>query len=193
MLIIVSGFAGSGKSSLADSLGKSLTLEVIHASALLKEMWLSGSKDLEHNSVKKVNDWWESEEAKKIMANRKTDHSYDLALDEKLKKIAEKGNIILDSWTMPYLYKEKAFRVWLSASAEVRAKRVSKRDNLEYEKVLAKIKERDSQTKSLYETLYNFSMGDNLEVFDLVIDTDNVSQEKVFKKVSDKIKGVCVE
>jgi len=187
MLITVSGFAGSGKSSLADSLGKSLNLEVIHASALLKEMWVSGIKDLEHESIKKVNDWWESEEAKKIMENRKTDHSYDLALDEKLKKIAEKGNIILDSWTMPYLYKGKAFRVWLSASAEVRAKRVSKRDNLEYEKVLAKIKERDSQTKSLYETLYNFSMGDNLEVFDLVIDTDNVSQEKVFEKVLDKI------
>jgi len=187
MLITVSGFAGSGKSSLADSLGKSLNLEVIHASALLKEMWVSGIKDLEHESIKKVNGWWESEEAKKIMENRKTDHSYDLALDEKLKKIAEKGNIILDSWTMPYLYKGKAFRVWLSASAEVRAKRVSKRDNLEYEKVLAKIKERDSQTKSLYETLYNFSMGDNLEVFNLVIDTDNVSQEKVFEKVLDKI------
>ena len=191
MLIIVSGFAGSGKSSLADSLGKSLNLEVIHASALLKEMWVSGIKDVDHGSIKKVKDWWESEEAKKIMANRKTDSSYDLALDKKLIEIAKKGDIILDSWTMPYLYKGKAFRVWLSASAEVRAKRVSKRDNLEYNEVLSKIKARDSQTKSLYETLYNFSMGDNLEVFNLVIDTDTVSQEKVFEKVLDKIKGVC--
>ena len=193
MLIIVSGFAGSGKSSLADSLGKTLKLEVIHASALLKEMCVSGNKKLEHASVKKVKDWWESDEAKKIMINRKNDSSYDLALDEKLKKIAKKGNVILDSWTMPYLYKGKAFRVWLSASAEVRAKRVSKRDNLKYEKVLDKIKARDSQTKSLYETLYNFSMGDNLEVFDLEIDTDNVSQEEVFEKVLSKIKGVSFE
>ena len=183
MLVIVSGFAGSGKSSLADSLGKKLGLRVVHASALLREMKSKGMKALEKGSAEKIKDWWESAEAKKFMKQRKEDPSLDLALDEKLIEIAEKGNIILDSWTMPYLFKGKAFKIWLNASAETRAERVSKRDGLDFKGVLAKIRARDSETKALYQRLYNFSMGENLELFALVLSTDTMPQEEVLEKV----------
>ncbi|MCR4335446.1 MAG: cytidylate kinase family protein [archaeon] len=188
MLLIISGFAGSGKSSLADSLGKKLEIKVVHASSLLREMSTQGISALENASPEKIQDWWESSEAKEFMKKRQKNGSLDRALDEKLKKIADKGNVILDSWTMPYLYNGKAFKVWLDASAEVRAKRVASRDNLNYEVVLAKIKTRDLETKALYERLYHFKMGENLEIFNLVINTDNLVQEKVFAEVLSKIK-----
>ena len=188
MTIIISGFAGSGKSSLADSLGKSLGIKVVHASALLKEMKDAGEAALE-KEVQKVHDWWESEQAKEFMQKRHQDPSLDLALDEKLLKIAKKGKVILDSWTMQYLYKGKAFRIWLNASAQVRAKRVSERDKLDYNVVLEKIKTRDEQTKALYQRLYNFTMGENLQVFDLALDTDKFSQKEVFEKVLKEIEA----
>ena len=187
MLLIISGFAGSGKSSLADSLGKKLGIKVVHASAILKEMKKSGI-DVDHESVEKSKDWWESEEAKKFMKQRQDNPSLDIALDKKLIGIAEKGNIKVDSWTMPYLYKGKAFKVWLNASAEVRAKRVSERDNLEYGEVLAKIKARDNETKALYQRLYNFTMGENLKVFNLALNTDELTQKKVLEKVLKEIR-----
>ncbi len=186
-VIIVSGFAGSGKSSLADSLGKELGLEVVHASAILKEMKEKGT-DISHKNIEKSKDWWESDEAKEFMKKRKEDSSLDIALDKKLEKIADKGQVILDSWTMPYLYKKPAFKVWLHASAEVRAKRVSGRDDLDYNSVLERIKARDAETKALYRRLYNFSMGENLEVFSIIVDTDKVSQSEVLEIVLAKLK-----
>jgi len=189
MLIIISGFAGSGKSSLADSLGKKLGLKVVHASSILRQMSMQGVDALKDASPEKIKDWWESKEAQEFMKKRQEDGSLDRALDEKLLEIAKQGNVILDSWTMPYLYKGDAYKVWLNASAEVRAKRVALRDNLDYNGVLAKIKARDAETKSLYERLYNFKMGENLETFDLVVDTDNLSQQEVFEIISEKLKG----
>ena len=59
---------------------------------------------------------------------------------------------------------------------------------MDYKEVLTKIKARDEETKALYQRLYNFSMGENLEKFNLVVDTDNLSQEGVLKKVLKKIK-----
>lgn len=188
-LILISGFAGSGKSSLADSLGKKLGMKVIHASAILKEMATKGVSALENASPEKIAHWWEGDEAKKFMKKRQKDGSLDIALDKKLLEIAKGGNLILDSWTMPYLYKGKAFKVWLEASAQTRAKRVSGRDGLEYDQVLSKIKARDADTKALYQRLYNFSMGENPELFDLVVETDRFNQEEVFKKVYGAIQG----
>lgn len=186
--IIISGFAGSGKSSLADSLGKELGLKVMHASALLREMSIQGVKALQNASPKKLHDWWESSEAKEFMKKRFADESLDRALDEKLIEIARKGDVILDSWTMPYLYDGPAFKVWLNASAEVRAKRISGRDKLAYEEVLAKIKARDVQTKALYQRLYNFTMGQQLERFNLALTTDDLPQKYVLEKVLKAVK-----
>ncbi len=187
--IIISGFAGSGKSSLADSLGKKLGLRVVHASSLLREMATKGVKALENASPEKIHDWWEGPEAKEFMKKRLADGSLDIALDKKLVEIAEKGGVILDSWTMPYLYKGRAFRVWLNASAETRAKRVCERDNLNYEEVLAKVRKRDADTKALYQRLYNFEMGSNLGLFDSVLSTDKMSQEEVLGKVLGALRG----
>ncbi|MEM4256746.1 MAG: cytidylate kinase family protein [Candidatus Diapherotrites archaeon] len=187
MLIIISGFAGSGKSSLADSLGKKLGLKVIHASAILKEMKEKGEKALEKTQVKKVKDWWESEEAKEFMKQRHENPELDIMLDKKLMEIAEKGNVVLDSWTMPYLYKGNAYKIWLEAKPETRAKRVSERDNLNYDETFDKIKARDIDTKRLYERLYKFKMGEDLSVFNLVLKTDSLNQEQVLESA---LKGI---
>ncbi len=187
--IMVSGFAGSGKSSLADSLGKALGLKVIHASSILREMATQGVQALENVSPQKIHDWWESSEAKEFMKRRLADGSLDVALDRKLTEIADAGNVVMDSWTMPYLYKGAAFKIWLNASAEVRARRVSERDKMDYGAILEKVRARDAQTKALYERLYNFKMGEALERFDLVVNTDTMTQRQVFGFVEAKIRA----
>lgn len=141
MLIIISGFAGSGKSTLADSLGEALGLKVIHASAVLRDMSIEGVDALKDATHEKIKDWWESEEAEEFMKKRMKDGSLDRALDEKLIEIAKQENVILDSWTMPYLF-DGGFKVWLEASPDERARRVAQRDNSDFESVLTKIRDR---------------------------------------------------
>jgi len=189
MLIIVSGFAGSGKSTLADNLGKHFGLPVVHASHLLQQLKSKQAQELDTSNTKAGSGWWESKEAQDYMKQRQKDASMDKALDKELLAIAGKGNVVLDSWTMPWLCKN-GVKVWLNAKSETRAKRVSERDNLKYKDVLKKIKERDRKTAGIYKKIYGFEMGKDFSPFDVVIITDKLAQEDVRKIAIKKIKGL---
>ncbi|MFH1587836.1 MAG: cytidylate kinase family protein [Candidatus Diapherotrites archaeon] len=186
MILIVSGFAGSGKSSLADSLGKHFSLRVIHASDVMKQL-MEGKLDL--NNTKGHEGFWESKESEHIMKHREENDELDKKLDELLLKEVEKDNLVLDSWTMPWLSK-KGIKIWLNASPEIRAKRVSLRDKMSFEKILSKIKERDEKTKGIYKRIYNFSLGNDFEPFDLIIETNEINQKEVFEKTLKELKNL---
>jgi cytidylate kinase len=181
-VVIVSGFAGSGKSTLAKKIAKEFGLKYVSASAILKELRKKSIEEIRKEKLESEKDWWESSEGMNYVKQRAKDLSFDKKLDEELLKIIEKGNVVLDSKTMGYLSK-KGFKVWLKASAENRAERVSGRDGLSKKEVLKKLKERDETDKKIYKKLYGFELGKNLEVFDLVLDTNPLNEEEVKERV----------
>lgn len=189
MIIIVSGFAGCGKSTLAESLAKAFKLKCVHASGMLKELQTKKAKEIKAYKSKMNLGWWESAEGKAFMRKRLSDASMDKALDKKLLQVAGKGNVVLDSWTMSWLYKGKnAFKVWVNCSLDERAKRVSRRDKLPIKAVKEKLKNRDNETKKIYERIYGFSIGEDFGPFSLVVNSDNMSAKQVFEYVKGKIK-----
>ncbi|MEM0313924.1 MAG: cytidylate kinase family protein, partial [Candidatus Bathyarchaeia archaeon] len=99
--------------------------------------------------------WWETPEGLAFMENRERNHEFDLKVDHKLLEAAEKGNVILDSWTMPWLLKH-GFKIWLEASLEKRAERVARRDGISLQQAMEALKSKESKTKSIYEKLYGF-------------------------------------
>ena len=60
---------------------------------------------------------------------RSNDPKFDKAVDAKLLKYAAQGNVLLDSWTMPWLLKG-GFGIRLMASMDKRAARVAERDKI---------------------------------------------------------------
>jgi len=96
--------------------------------------------------------------------------------------LAEQGNVVLDSWTMPWLLK-KGFKVWLEASPEVRARRVARRDGIGVEKASKVLKEKDERTRMIYRSLYGFDLGNDFSPFDLILDTNELGIDEVFQAV----------
>jgi CMP/dCMP kinase len=186
-VIIVSGFAGSGKSTLADSLSQELGLRCIHASDLLKQLKEKQAGELDTAKTVGGKGWWESKEAEEYMKKRLEDESMDRKLDELLLQEIEKGKVVLDSWTMPWLSK-KGFKIWLSASPETRAKRISGRDFLPEKEVAEKIKKRDAETAAIYKKIYGFELGKDFSPFNLILETDSLSEKQVFEKVLKEVK-----
>ncbi|MEM2703764.1 MAG: cytidylate kinase family protein, partial [Candidatus Bathyarchaeia archaeon] len=101
-------------------------------------------------------------------------------VDEKMLEWAEEGNVVLDSWTMPWLLRE-GFKIWLDASEEVRAQRIAKRDGISVEEAIKRMRERESRTREIYRRLYGFRLGEDLEPFHAIIDVNNLNQDEVFK------------
>ena len=136
--------------------------------------------------------FWESPEGLRFIEKRAKDPKFDKAVDEKLLEYATCGNVLLDSWTMPWLVKS-GFKIWLLASMEKRAERVAQRDKLSVEEALQMLKEKEAKTKAIYKQLYGFSLGEDFKPFDLVLDTDNLNADEVFQVLCNVVENVILQ
>jgi cytidylate kinase len=174
LVICVCGMAGSGKSTLAKKLADRYGLKYYSGGDALKALAMEeGHKNIEQG-------WWESKEGMRFLEKRKKDPKFDRAIDNKLVELAQKGNVVLDSWTSPWLLK-RGFRIWLEASTEKRAERIAKRDGIAFEQALKALENKESLTKGIYKRLYGFSLGEDYEPFHFILDTDNLRAEEVFE------------
>ena len=173
-VICISGMAGTGKSTLAKKLAQKYNLRYFSGGDALKELAKQEGYDVT------VEGWWESPVGLKFLSDRVHDPKFDKAVDDKLLEYAKNGSVLLDSWTMPWLLKG-GFKIWLEASFEKRAQRVSERDHLTFAQAVEVLKEKEGRTKAIYKGLYGFALGEDLSPFDFVLDTDNLNAVQVFE------------
>ncbi len=173
-VICISGMAGTGKSTLAKKLAQKYDLKYYSGGDALKELAKQEGYDTS------VHGWWESPVGLTFLQKRTADPKFDKEVDDKLLEFAKQGNVLLDSWTMPWLLKG-GFKIWLEASFEKRAQRVAERDNLTYAEAVEVLGEKEGHTKAIYKALYGFVLGEDLAPFDFVLDTDNLNADEVFE------------
>lgn len=177
VILCISGMTGSGKSTVAKRLAAKYELDYFSGGNALKNL----AQDEGYNS--QIRGWWETTQGLNFLQQRIRDSAFDKSIDKKLLELAEHGNIVLDSWTMPWLLTE-GFKIWLEASPQVRAKRVVKRDGISIEVAVTALKEKDIKTRQIYKSLYGFDLGQDLSPFDLVLATDELDPDEVFQVLS---------
>lgn len=177
VVVCVCGMAGCGKSTLAKRLAKKYRLKYLSGGNALKAL------ALELGYKPSGRGWWETEEGRRFLQRRMENPDFDKRVDQKMMGWAEQGNVVLDSWTMPWLLKE-GFKIWLEASPEVRVKRIAKRDGISPERALEALKEKDKKTKIIYQNLYGFDLGEDFSPFHLILDVNELNAEEVFRAIS---------
>ena len=110
--------------------------------------------------------------------------------DEKIREIIDKGSVIVTSYTAPWLV-DNAFKIWLDASYEVRAKRMAARDHISLAEAKRRIKSRDDGNKRLYKKLYNIKFGEDKLPFNMVVDVNSISTEEIVNLIMKKIKEIA--
>ena len=176
VVICVSGMTGSGKSIVAKRLADKYGLGYFSGGNALKTL---AQKE---GYASDITGWWETAEGLRFLEQRMGDPAFDRRIDEKLLELSAEGNVVLDSWTMPWLLKE-GFKIWLEASPKVRAKRVVNRDCISIEEAVKALTEKDERTRQIYKTLYGFDLGHDLSPFNLVLATDELDTNEVFHAV----------
>jgi CMP/dCMP kinase len=184
-VICISGMAGTGKSTLSKKLAEKYGLRYFSGGDVLKELAKQEGYDVS------IRGWWESPQGLKFLNERVNDPKFDKTVDDKLLEYAQQGNVLLDSWTMPWLLKE-GFKIWLEASFEKRAARVAVRDGLTTAEAFGVLKEKEAHTKAIYKALYGFVLGEDFKPFDFVLDTDNLSANDVFEVLCKVIDNVVL-
>ncbi|MCK4543750.1 MAG: AAA family ATPase [Spirochaetales bacterium] len=103
------------------------------------------------------------------------DSSYDKHLDRKQIEMASEGNCVLGSRLAIWLFKDADIKIFLTAPAEVRARRIAEREGEDLERVMRETAERDERDRQRYLRLYNLD-NNKYDFADLIIETEKYDQ-----------------
>ena len=172
--IIISGPPAIGKTTIAKGLAQEFDLVHLSGGDILKEL-------AEEKGFKtKGDDWWDTQEGMNFLVQRQKNYEFDKKVDDKLKKLFSAGDVVITSYTLPWLV-EGGVKIWLSGSKENSAQRMTTRDNLSKNNALEIVQKRYNENKIIYKALYEFEFGEDLSVFDKIIKTDDLNVEQVLE------------
>lgn len=170
-IITINGFPGSGKSSTADLVSKTLGFQHFSSGDFMRKIALERGISLNELST----------QAEK-------NSSIDFAIDNEVKKAGEMNRLVIDS-RLAFHFIPNSFKVYLSLPPEIAKQRILKdlkinklRQESETaqteDEVYEKITKRLESEKKRYIELYNVDHT-NQDNFDLVIDTNKNNLEEV--------------
>jgi cytidylate kinase len=174
-VICISGFAATGKSTVARRIAKSLGLRYVSGGDALKAL------AVEMGYRPGGRSWWESGEGLRFLSLRKRDLSFDKMVDKKLLEIAERGNVVVDSWVLPWILGDRSLNIWMSASVDVRAERMGRRAGISINRAKRILLRRDSESRRIYRRLYGVRLGEDFSPFHLIIDTTYLTATQVYE------------
>jgi len=167
-VICISGQPACGTSSAAKIVAKKLGLEYFSPGQYFKK----------HSSGK------ENESALNVWKTEKGSSSeFHNDIDKLQLDIAEKGNVVIDGKLSIRMIKGANLKVWLKADIFKRAERVVKRDSINPESALAKLKEREELERKNWKKIYGFDYFEQENDADLVVDNTELSAEETAQKI----------
>ena len=164
MLITISGLPGSGKTTVARLVARTLGLEHVYAGDVFRKQAEAAGLSLEEYARR---------------AER--DHTIDRRLDDAMSARAKRGGAVLEGRLAAFMAEEAgvpALRVYLDASESVRARRIAEREGGDAAERLRQIKAREASDARRYRAIYGFDYHDRAR-YDVVLDTGGKTPEQV--------------
>lgn len=204
MIIAVDGPSGSGKSSISKEIAKKLNIQYLDTGAMyrllalyLEENSLEFSKEvLKDFNIKQSGETFYLngvDVSKKIRTNDISKKASDISKIKEVReymvdlqrKISKSHSVILDGRDIStVVFPNADFKIFLTASVEVRAKRRFLQDRtLSYDKILEDIQKRDYQDMNRKNSPLRIAKGAT------VIDTSQMTKEQVIQKIISLVKG----
>lgn len=181
---MISGLPAVGKTTVAKILAEKLGLKLVGGGDMLKEI----AEEMGYRVTGPG--WWDTEDGKRFLIERMGNPEFDREVDRRLVELAQEGGYVMTSYAVPWLVGRDVIKVWLKASRDLRARRMSVRDGIDIEDAMRTIEFRDEENKRLYEDIYGYRLGEDLDVFHLVIDTEDIGAEDVAEVIAEYARGV---
>ena len=174
MRIAISGKSGCGNTTVSTMLAKRLGYDLVNFT--FRQM-----------AQERGMDFWD------FCALAEKDDNIDKELDQRQVQMAmEKANCILGSRLAIWMLKDADFKVYLKASDEERARRITKREGGSYEQRLKQTQARDGHDSARYKRIYGID-NDDTSSADLVIDTEGRTPESIVDEIVKAIETATIQ
>jgi CMP/dCMP kinase len=176
MKVTISGIAGSGKSTIADFISKEFNLKRYSGGDFMRE--LARKKGMTLLELSKI-----AEKSFEV----------DKEIDEMYKELGKKDNFVIDS-RLGFYFLNDSIKIFLLCNTEVASKRIFEqkrgieKENINFEKTLENTKRRIKSERIRYMNYYNLDI-DNLDNYDIVIDTSDMAISEMNNNVAKAIKS----
>ena len=179
--VVISGPPAIGKTTIAKGLATEFHLNHLSGGDILKEI------ASEQGFSTTGDDWWDTKEGMEFLNHRKVNPEFDKKVDEKLKTLFQSGGVVITSYTLPWMV-DGGIKIWLAGDVQNSAKRMQNRDNLTERDALNIVQKRFNENKIIYKALYDFEFGEDLSVFDKIIETDGLNAQQVLDKAKSVVR-----
>ena len=160
VLIVISGSAGAGKTTVAKHLAKKFKLRYFSAGNYFREL---AKKHGFEDFIK-----WHEYVEKHPEIDRK--------VDNRVKREARKGNVVIEGWIAGHVVKKADLKIFLRVPLKVAARRIAEREGVSLKKALEHTKRRERYTKR-YLKEYGIDFND-LNPYHVVMDTSIWNMEE---------------
>lgn len=173
LVIAISGPPGSGKSTLASAIARRLGLRYHSTGAIFRR--IAAEKGVSVEELDRI---------------AEKDPSIDLAIDNKAKEEAMRGNVVVEGHIATWMVKDYAdLLVYVTAPIETRAKRVAARDGISIEEARRRIEIREESMRRRFKNLYSIDISD-LSIHDIIINTERIDVDTMVKIVLTAIEEI---
>lgn len=159
MIIAISGLSGCGKNTVGEKIAAKLSLRPVR---------MSFKEEAARRRISLM----------ELQAIAGSDGgALDKELDAKIGEEAAKGSCVVMTWLGPWMVKNADLRIWLNASVEERARRVSGRDKMTQAQAKKHVRARDKDNIMRYKKYYGIDIRDR-SIFDLEISTNRFNPDQ---------------
>jgi cytidylate kinase len=154
VVIAVSGFHGSGRSTHAKRLAEALGLRYVSSGTIFRQMAEERGLTLEEMS-------------------RLTEENpeFDKLIDDRAREESGKGGVVVDATLSGWICEDPDLRIFLTAPLKARVRRIAEREGIGLEEAREETLVRAESERERFMAYYGVDVSD-LSVYDLVLNTE---------------------
>ncbi len=154
LVITVSGYHGSGRSTHAIKLAETFGLRYVSSGTIFRQLAKERGMGLEEMS-----------------RLTEEDSEIDRKIDERAKEESRKPGLVIDATLAGWMAEDPDIRIFLLTSFEERIRRIADREDIWFEEAEKETVAREESEKERFKTYYDVDLED-LSIYDVVLNTE---------------------
>ena len=172
MIITIGGLAGTGTTTAAELLSEKLEIPYISAGSVFRDMASeNGMSVLEFSEFAEGND------------------EIDKEIDKRQAELAKSSDNLIVEGRLSAYFVEADLKLWLVTPFDVRSQRIAERESKSVDLAKKEIIVREESGALRYIDIHNIDIK-NMDIYDLIINTDTFDPEKVLEIILTTLKVI---
>jgi len=173
LVITVSGYHGSGRSTHAIRLAKTFGLRYVSSGTIFRQ--LAQERGLSLEEMSKLTE---------------EDSEIDRKIDERAKEESKKPGVVIDATLAGWMAEDPDIRIFLLTSFEERIRRIADREDISYEEAEKETVAREESEKERFRIYYDVKIED-LSIYGVVLNTEFFEEDATARILKSVVEEYC--